>query len=161
MVAAPLQCTPDWDIGLDSQNTAEVWLLLQLLTHPNRTHSWKDASVCNSAAPPKTSMHAGGGSCLGFGSDHKERLTKAIDSMRSHPAYSRRHGHDHIVLFNYWDAWGIFGDRNTPTHNAFRNISFGWHETQDAAGAWPIIVTSVNARSHCLTLRAALQLTKC
>ena len=56
-----LQCTPDWDIGLDSQNTAEVWLLLQLLTHPNRTHSWKDASVIILPLLPKTSLHAGGG----------------------------------------------------------------------------------------------------
>jgi hypothetical protein len=32
-----LQCTPDWDSGMDSQNAAEVWILSQLMQHPWRT----------------------------------------------------------------------------------------------------------------------------
>ena len=53
--------------------------------------------------------------------------------MTSHPAYGRRFGHDHVALSNYWDAWGAYGSRGTDTHGAFANVSFGWHETQDAA----------------------------
>ena len=34
--------------------------------------------------------------------------------MASHPAYHRRSGHDHVALFNYWDAWGAYGERGTP-----------------------------------------------
>lgn len=40
-----LQCTPDWDVGLDSQNSAEVWLLMQLLAHPDRVDDWRDADI--------------------------------------------------------------------------------------------------------------------
>ena len=123
-----LQCTPDYDLGLDAQNSAEVWLIHQLLAHPNRTRSWRDASVVVLPLLPKTSLHAA--SCLG--TDHHQRLVAAVRAILAHPAYTRRRGHDHLVLFNYWDAWGIFGARGTPTHAAFANVTFGWHETQDA-----------------------------
>ena len=81
-----LQCTPEWDTGLDSQNSAEVWLLEQLLAHPNRTHSWQEADVVVLPLLPKTSLHAGW--CLG--SDHAARLAQALTAMASHPAYARR-----------------------------------------------------------------------
>lgn len=124
-----LPCTPDWDHEMESQNAAEVWLLLQLLVHPNRTHDWRKASVVVLPLLPKTSFRAG--QCLGH--THTERLQLALKAMRNHPAYSRHWGHDHLLLFNYWDAWGVFGKRGTSTHAAMSNVSLGWHETQDVA----------------------------
>ncbi|KAL1495943.1 hypothetical protein AB1Y20_014585 [Prymnesium parvum] len=124
-----LPCTPDWDHEMESQNAAEVWLLLQLLVHPNRTHDWRKASVVVLPLLPKTSFRAG--QCLGH--THTERLQLALKAMRSHPAYSRHWGHDHLLLFNYWDAWGVFGKRGSSTHAAMSNVSLGWHETQDVA----------------------------
>ena len=78
---------------------------------------------------PKTSLHAG--RCLG--SDHRARLGAALAAMARHPAYERRHGHDHVILFNYWDAWGVFGGRGSASHMQLTNVSLGWHETQDAS----------------------------
>lgn len=124
-----LQCTPEWDVGMDSQNSAEVWLLMQLLSHPARVHDWRAADVIYLPLLPKTSLHAG--RCLG--TDHRTRLRRALAAMMDHPAYHRRSGHDHVVLSNYWDAWGAFGPRGSATHAALANVSFGWHETQDAA----------------------------
>ena len=54
--------------------------------------------------------------------------------MQAHPAYRRRAGHDHLLLSNYWDAWGAYGERGTPEHAALANVTLGWHET--AAAAW-------------------------
>ena len=124
-----LQCVPDWDIGLDAQNSAEVWLLSQLSVHPNRTEDWRDASLIVLPVLPKTSLHAQ--RCLG--TDHAARLAAAVGAMVTHPAYRRRVGHDHVLLFNYWDAWGAFGQRGSASHAAFENVTLGWHETQDAA----------------------------
>ena len=42
-------------------------------------------------------------------------------------------GHDHLLLFNYWDAWGALGARGSAVHAALANVSLGWHETHDAA----------------------------
>ena len=53
--------------------------------------------------------------------------------MLDHPAYKRRHGHDHLVLSNYWDAWRAFGGRASTSRALLANVSFGWHETSDAA----------------------------
>lgn len=106
---------------------------------------------------PKTSLHAGhcrlggaAGLASGVGDssqfeklserhserlapEHSERLARAIEAMTRHPAYRRRDGHDHVALSNYWDAWGAYGPRGSTTHAALANVSFGWHETQDAA----------------------------
>ena len=125
-----LQCTPDWDRGLDSQNAAEVWLLAQLSVHPNRTYTWQDSDVVVLPLLPKTSLHAG--RCLG--TNHSQRLDAAIEAMHEHPAYRRRQGHDHLALSNYWDAWGAFGDATSASHAALANVTFGWHET--SAAAW-------------------------
>ena len=78
---------------------------------------------------PRISLHAG--RCLG--STHAQRLARALEAMQRHPAYARNAGHDHVLLFNYWDAWGVFGARGSPSHAALANLSLGWHETQDAA----------------------------
>lgn len=114
---------------MESQNAAEVWLALQLLNHPNRSYEWTDSLVVVLPLLPKTSMRAA--QCLGH--SHAERLQSAIHAMHAHPAYHRRWGHDHLLLFNHWDAWGCFGDRSKSSHAAFANVSFGWHETQDVA----------------------------
>ncbi len=129
-----LQCTPAWDEGLDSQNAAEVWLLDQLLVHPERTMAWQEASIIVLPMLPKTSVQAS--ACLG--TDHATRLERALAAMARHPAYARHHGHDHVLLFNYWDAWGTLGGLDSrgalvPTHRALANVSLGWHETHDAA----------------------------
>ena len=124
-----LQCDPDWDSRMESQNAAEIWLLRQLMTHPNRTDSWQKARVVLLPILPLASLRVG--RC--FGTDHPQRLRDAVGAMLSHPAYGRRHGHDHLLLFNHWDAWGAFGDRWSHTHSALSNVSFGWHETADAA----------------------------
>ena len=124
-----LQCTPDWDVGLDAQSAAEVWLLAQLSVHPNRSETWEDSSVVVLPLLPKTSLQAG--SCLG--STHSERLTLALAAMLAHPVYARRHGHDHLLLSNYWDAWGALGARGSASHTALSNVTVGWHETQRAA----------------------------
>lgn len=114
---------------MESQNAAEVWLLLQLLSHPNRTSDWREAGVVILPLLPKTSLRSG--QCVGH--SHSWRLSRAIDGMRGHPAYGRRQGHDHLLLFNHWDAWGALGPRGSEVHSAFANVSLGWHETQDAA----------------------------
>lgn len=128
-----LQCTPDWDVGLDAQNSAEVWLLSQLLAHPNRSRTWQDAQVIVLPLLPKTSLHAGAG-CLGTSGGHSQRLSDALEAMAGHPAYRRRDGRDHVLLFNYWDAWGTFGSAASASRAALSNVSFGWHET--SAAAW-------------------------
>ena len=124
-----LPCLPDWDQGMDSQNSAEIWLLRQLQAHPNRTDRWQDAKVVVLPLLLKTSLQAA--TCLN--STHQSRLRTSIASMRTHPAYQRSQGHDHLVLFNYWDAWGAIGPRGSAAYHAFENISLGWHETYDAA----------------------------
>lgn len=124
-----LPCLPDWDTGMDSQNSAEVWLLRQLQAHPNRTQNWRDANVVVLPLLLKTSLQAA--ACAN--STHRSRLSTAIAAMRLHPAYRRSQGHDHLALFNYWDAWSAIGPRGSAAYHAFENISLGWHETYDAA----------------------------
>lgn len=127
--AALLACLPDWDRSMDSQNSAEVWLLRQLQQHPNRTSRWQDAKVVVLPLLLKTSLHAA--SCLN--STHRLRLQRAIGGMQAHPAYRRAQGHDHLVLFNYWDAWAAVGSRGSAARGAFENVTLGWHETHEAA----------------------------
>jgi len=127
--AALLACLPDWDRSMDSQNSAEVWLLRQLQQHPNRTSRWQDAKVAVLPLLLKTSLQAA--SCLN--STHRLRLQRAIDGMQAHPAYRRAQGHDHLVLFNYWDAWAAIGPRGSAARHAFENVTLGWHETHEAA----------------------------
>jgi GR25 family glycosyltransferase involved in LPS biosynthesis len=124
-----LPCLPDWDHGMDSQNSAEIWLLRQLQAHPNRTDRWQDANVVVLPLLLKTSLQAA--TCQN--STHQSRLRRSIAAMRTHPAYQGSHGHDHLVLFNYWDAWSAVGPRGSDAYHAFENISLGWHETYDAA----------------------------
>ena len=126
---ALLACLPDWDRSMDSQNSAEVWLLRQLQQHPNRTNRWQDAKVVVLPLMLKTSLQAA--SCLN--STHRLRLQRAISGMQAHPAYQRARGHDHLVLFNYWDAWAAIGPRGSFARRAFENVTVGWHETHEVA----------------------------
>lgn len=133
-----LRCLTGWDTGLHSQNAAEVWLLQQLLAHPNRTSAWQDADVVVLPLLPLVSLRAGiacAASDPPFAkTTHRRRMAAAVVATLSHPAYARRWGHDHLVLTNYWDAWGMFGGKGTASHAALANVSFGWHET--SAAAW-------------------------
>jgi hypothetical protein len=153
---------------MESQNSAEVWLLLQLLVHPNRTRNWHDASVVILPLLPKTSLRAG--DCLGR--THAQRLSSALGTMRRHPAYRRKWGHDHLLLFNHWDAWASFGPRHSSAYSSLANVSLGWHETQDAAwgmanhrhvgkcqvcGGFCHVCTKLRHRNH-LVCSAALHL---
>jgi hypothetical protein len=132
-----LRCVPGWDAGLHSQNAAEVWLVDQLLAHPNRTAAWEDADVVLLPLLPLISLRAGL-ACAASGvhfanTTHVRRLASAVRAALSHPAYARRWGHDHLMLTNYWDAWAAFGGRETASRAALANVSFGWHETSGAA----------------------------
>ena len=107
-----------------------------------------------------------------LGHDHHVCLSHFTPPSLVH-RYARRLGHDHVVLFNYWDAWGIFGglDRNgfhVPSHRALANVSFGWHETQDAAWglanhrhvgkcqvALPYVESAACARQSAVALQSA------
>ena len=101
--------------------------LLRQLNAPEPHAPLGGASVV--VLPPR-SIAAGGAL-----PQHVRRAARsALRVMQAHPAYRRRAGHDHLLLSNYWDAWGAYGERGTPEHAALANVTLGWHET--AAAAW-------------------------